>query len=155
MWTKFFGTNSSRGVSDGGYHVYHVILFCSYGNPSSRPVPHRIGTPLALGEAARISLRPREGSEGSIGILLNRSEFDEVVSRFKHQLNLHPDLLDLIFQWTDGHVGAVVKLLQVISNQASLPSESCVGLSCSCLLLTLFPGPESTTWGTVHSGNFS
>jgi hypothetical protein len=81
-------------------------------------VLHRIGVPLVLRDVARISLWPREGS---IGMLLKRSEFDEVVSRFEHPLNLHPDLLDLIFGWTVGHAGAVIEMLRVISYQVSPP----------------------------------
>jgi hypothetical protein len=130
LWNIFF-----KGVSDGRYNRYRVILFCRYGSPSSRPVLYHIGTRLVLRDAARISLWPRKGS---IGILLKRSEFDEVVSRFKRPLNLHPDLLDLIFDWTVGHAGAVIEMLCVISYQVSPPSENRVGLSYSCLL-TLFP----------------
>jgi len=118
LWNIFF-----KGVGDGRYHCYRVILFCSYGSPSARPVLHHIGTPLLLRDAARISLWPREGS---IGILLKRSEFDEVVSRFEHPINLHPELLDLIFDWTVGHAGAVIEMLRVISYQKA--SESRHGL---------------------------
>lgn len=106
---------------------YRVVLFCSYGSPSSHPVCHDIGTPLSLHHAARISLMPREGSEGWIGMLLTRSKFDEVVSQFKYPLNLHPDLLDIILGWPVGHVGAVVEMLHIISSEAS----------CFCLI-TLF-----------------
>ena len=119
LWNNFF-----KGVVDGGFSCYRVILFCSYGSPSSCPVPHHIGSPLVLREAARISLWPQQGSEGSIGILLNRSEFEEVVSLFERPLNLHPDLLDLIFEWTVGHVGAVVEMLRVISYQVNLPAKA-------------------------------
>ena len=114
LWNSFF-----KEVG-GVYHHYRVILFCSYGSPSPRPVAYRIGTQLVLRDAARISLWP---GEKSTGILLKRSEFDEVVSRFERPLNLHPDLLDLVFDWTVGHAGAVVELLRVISYQVSLPSE--------------------------------
>ena len=121
LWNDFFKRACGRG-----YICYHIILFCSYGSPSSRPVCHRVGAPLVLRDAARISLWPREGSESDrlIGMLLNRSEFDEVVSRFECPLNLHPDLLDLIFGWTVGHVGAVIEMLHIISSQVNLPSET-------------------------------
>ncbi|KIL59210.1 hypothetical protein M378DRAFT_180929 [Amanita muscaria Koide BX008] len=115
LWNAFF-----KGVGDGLHSHYCVILFCSYCNPSPRPVSYRIGTPVVLRDAARISLWPREGS---IGILLTRSEFDEVVSRFHRPLRLHPDLLDMIFDWTVGHVGAVVELLRVISYQRVKETE--------------------------------
>ena len=109
---------------DGGIYAkhYRIVLFCSYGSPSSRPVSYSIGTPLVLRDAARISLWPKEGS---IGILLTRFEFDEVVSQFRENfgrpLNLHPELQDLIFDWTVGHAGAVIAILQIITYQVSLP----------------------------------
>ena len=137
LWNRFF-----KEVVGSNHSCYRIILFCSYGSPSSQPVPYRRGTPLVLRQVARISLWPQQGLDGldgSIGILLNRSEFDEVVSRFERSLvHLHQDLLDLIFGWTVGHAGAVVEMLRVISYQVSLCSKSHVSLSCSCLL-TLFP----------------
>lgn len=77
--------------------------------------------------------------ESSIGILLKCFEFDEVVSWFEHPLNLHPDLLDMIFDWMVGHVGAVVEMLHVISYQVSLSSKNCIGVSYSCLLTLSVP----------------
>lgn len=55
-----------------------------------------------------------------MGILLDRVEFNEVVARCERKLNLHPDLLDGIFNWTAGHVGAIVQLLHILSGQMSL-----------------------------------
>ncbi|KAM6499703.1 hypothetical protein JOM56_005211 [Amanita muscaria] len=106
LWNAFFKEVSYAG----SYRQYRVVLFCSYGSPSSRLRSYHIGAR----DDARISLRLREGS---IGILLKRSEFDEVVSLYERKLNLHPDLLDLIFDWTVGHVGAVIEMLHVISYQ--------------------------------------
>ena len=114
LWNIFI-----KGVSDGCYNHYHIILFCSYGSPSARPVSHHIGTPLVFHNAACISPR-----EGSIGILLKHSKFEEGMSQFEHPLNLHPDLLDLIFDWMVGHAGAVIKMLHVILYQVSPPSEN-------------------------------
>ena len=124
LWNNFF-----KGVSDGAYDRYRIIIFCSYGSPSSRPVPRHI-TPLALSNTARISLWPRAGLGAPVGILLTRSEFDEVVTRFERQLNLQPDLQDLIFDWTVGHAGAATSMLRVISYQVSVASENYVCLSC-------------------------
>lgn len=107
LWTDFF-----KGVQDRLYHEYRVILFCRYGSPSPRPVNHGIGVPLVLSNAARVSLRP---TERSMGLLLNRLEFNEVVAQHERKLNMHPDLLDNIFNWTAGHVGAIVQLLHILS----------------------------------------
>ena len=130
LWNGFL-----KRVCDGSYPSYRVVMFCSYGSPSSRPMPDDIPKPtnLVLRDTAHISLWPREGSAGSISILLNRSEFDDVVSRFHHKLYLHHDLQDLIFQWTVGHVGVVVEILNMISYQVGLLRKSRVG----CLLMLL------------------
>ena len=105
-------------MSDG-HSIYRVVLFCSYGSHTSRPVTQVVGTSLRLRPNARISLS-RTDVEGSVGILLERSEFDEVISRFEQPINLHPDLQNLIFTYTDRHVGAVVELLRVIWNKVGL-----------------------------------
>lgn len=55
-----------------------------------------------------------------MGLLLNRLEFNEVVVQHERKLNMHPDLLDNIFNWTAGHVGAIVQLLHILSYQVSL-----------------------------------
>jgi hypothetical protein len=114
LWNSFI-----KEVGDGKYPYYRVVMFCSYGSPSSQPVSYKIGTPPILHAAARISLRPVEGGS-SIGILLQWSEFLEVVSRSERPLNVHPDLLSMVFDWTVGHVGAVVELLRQISYTVSL-----------------------------------
>ena len=110
----FFGTRSSRKSATGFTPHYRVIMFCSYGSPSSRIVSYDIGSPPILRKTSRISLWPVAG-KSPIGILLPRFEFMEVASKAEGKLNLHPDLLDLIFIWTVGHVGAVVELLRILS----------------------------------------
>jgi hypothetical protein len=120
FWNAF-----TKEAGDEIYPYYRVILFCTYGSPSSHPVDYEIGSPPGLRPAARISLWPV-----SRGILLQWSEFLEVVSHFERPLNVHPDLLSLIFIWTVGHVGAVVELLRLIL--------SChVSSNCSSLLFLL------------------
>jgi len=74
FWNAFI-----KEVGDGIYPYYLVIMFCSYGSPSSHPVDYDIGTPHGLRASARISLWPVE--EVSPEILLQWSEFLEVVSR--------------------------------------------------------------------------
>ena len=116
FWNSFI-----KEVGDGIYPYYRVILFCSYGSPSSHPVDYDIGSPPVLRATARISLWPVEGK--SPGILLQWSEFVEVVSLSERPLNVHPDLLNLIFDWTVGHVGAVIELLRLISYLVSLSCQ--------------------------------
>ena len=113
LWNDFF-----KGVADR-HTIYRVVLFCSYGSHTSPPVTQVVGTPLCLRPIARVSLS-RTDVEGSVGILLERSEFDEVISRFEQPMKLHPDLQNLIFTYTDGHVGAVVELLRMMWNKVGL-----------------------------------
>jgi len=125
FWNAFL-----KEAGDGIYPYYRVILFCSYGTPSSHPVEYEIGSSAGLRGAARISLWPVGSSPG---ILLQESEFLEVVSHFERPVYVHPDLLSLIFFWTVGHVGAVVELLRLISYLVS-----CL-VSSNCLSLILLP----------------
>jgi len=113
LWNSFI-----KEVCEGLYP--HFILFCSYGSPSSRPLEYKIGTSPTLAEAARISLWP---GQLPIGLLLNWSEYMDVVSRSERLLNLHTDLLLLIFHLTAGHVGAVIGLLHIISYLVSLSCQ--------------------------------
>lgn len=106
-----------KRVHDRFHNNYRVVLFCSHGSPSPRPVFHEAGTSLCLSVEARVVLWP---TEISIGLLLTRLEFDEVVARYERKLNLHPIVLQRIFDWPAGHVGAVVQLLHVLAHQVSL-----------------------------------
>ena len=82
---------------------------------------YKIGVPPTLAEAARIiSLWL---GQSPIGLLLNWPEYMDVVSRSVRLLNLHPDLLVLIFHLTAGHVGAVIGLLHMISYLVSLSCQ--------------------------------
>ena len=69
---------------------------------------------------ARISLRrqnhPSIGEP--VGLLLTREEFEDVVQH-AHKAVLDPHLHDFIFESTDGHVGAVIGILEVLSFQVS------------------------------------
>jgi hypothetical protein len=115
LWNTFF-----KRVHDGLFH-YHVILFCSYGSPSTSPVTYRIGTPPRLRSAARVSLWQEKDS---VGLLLNPTEFNEVVARYSDRPDRHvkldPKLRAHFYNLTGGHVGALVELLYLISYQVSL-----------------------------------
>jgi len=126
------------------YSNYYAILFCSYGSPSSRPIEYPIGTPLVLRAIARVSLWP---IAESVGLLLTRSEFNEVMERYEGKPNLHPDLLDLFFDLTGGHVGAVVDLLHIVTYEVIFSLRTYT----SSTLLTIPPeGCRNAERGTVH-----
>jgi hypothetical protein len=115
LWNTFF-----KQVHDG-YDNYFAILFCSYGSPSARPLIDQRGTPPVLSSAARVSLWHEKNS---IGLLLDPTEFNEVVegyaNKLERKLTLDPKLKDHFYDLTGGHVGAVIQLLLLISNQVCL-----------------------------------
>lgn len=110
LWSLFFKNISDKRSS------YRAVVFSSYGSPSENPVSVRRGTPPALKEAARINLWPRENARG---LLLDFQEFSEVVERFffDKSLKIDSSVSDLIFQWTNGHAGAVYQLLTFTWNK--------------------------------------
>jgi len=112
LWNTFF-----KRIHDG-LLCYHAILFCSYGSPSANPLDYKKGTPPLLSPAARVSLWHEKHS---IGLLLNPTEFNEVVAGYakkpERKLLLDPELQDHFYALTGGHVGAVIQLLRVVSYQ--------------------------------------
>jgi hypothetical protein len=115
LWNTFF-----KRVHDG-LDNYYAVLFCSYGSPSASPLIYRKGIPPLLRSAARVSLWH---DKHSIGLLLNPTEFNEVVAGYtnkpERKLTLDPKLKAHFYDLTGGHVGAVIELLHLISNQVSL-----------------------------------
>jgi hypothetical protein len=107
LWNGFFKNISTTG--------YYAILFCSYGSPAETPVNLDFGTSLVLVDAARISLWP---TEEQVGVLLAEKEFNEVVERFPEKICLDDALRREIFDWTNGHIGAVSEILTAISHKA-------------------------------------
>lgn len=79
------------------------------------------GTPPLVPPRARISLkRQHHPSIGEpVGLLLTREEFDDVVKQ-ADKVILDPHLQEFIFESTDGHVGAVIGILEVLSFQVSV-----------------------------------
>jgi len=114
-----------------------TVLFCSYGSPHYRPLAYSTGTPLVLGDCARISLRPLNCSHPSphppAGLLFTQEEFDEVIHRFKgHDDNvdrLDEGLQEMLFVWTSGHAGAVADLLHMLAFQVGHALTFCLTFS--------------------------
>ena len=83
---------------------YRIITFASYGSAGSFDVADTPG----ISPDHTVSLRP---ASTSVGLLLNKKEFDDFVSfRFVGH-RFEASLLDSIFDLTNGHVGACEDLL--------------------------------------------
>ena len=110
LWETFF--KDQQQYSDG----YRIVLFCSYGSPSARIVSYEYGSPPVVWP--RISLLPSWIFPEPVGLLLNREEFDDVVSR-SQRVKVDPGLQDFFFDSTAGHVGAVISMLEILSRNVS------------------------------------
>ena len=114
LWEHFFKDHQQR------QNGYRIILFSTYGSPTKRPVKYAHGTPPLVPPRVRISLqRQNHFSIGEpVGLLLTREEFGKVVEH-ADKVILDPHLHDFIFESTNGHVGAVICILEVLSFQVS------------------------------------
>ena len=114
--------------SINSFSFNRVILFCSYGSPSTDFSD--VKTPMVVGENQRISLQPVHyaGSRFTpVGLLLQQNEYDDLVGRWSLTAKLSESLRRVIFEVTAGHVGAIVDFMTFIK-QTDV---------CFCLLRTL------------------
>ena len=98
LWVTF--KDNIKGLT-GAY----AILFCGYGNEveSNPDVP----TPLKL-TGARVTLgRVHQDGSKSFGLLLDKPEFCDVIERLS-TLRLTDDLRDFVYNFTGGHIGAIL-----------------------------------------------
>ena len=117
FWDEFFWSRFIKDIADRADSPYRAALFCSYGSPTGRPLlDTTFGTPPVLTDATRVTLqfRPRPDGMQASGLLLNSKEFDEVVSLFDRELRIDGSVSQVIFDWTLGHVGAVLAILSYL-----------------------------------------
>jgi len=91
-----------------------AILFCSYGSPTSDT--EVVGkTPIIINEPQRVSLQPVNHLDyAPVGLLLKREEYEDFIDNRSLRSKLDDSLLDLIFDFTAGHIGAIVDFINVI-----------------------------------------
>jgi hypothetical protein len=109
LWNELF-----KGIH--AYRDRRAIAFASYGSPAS--LIDIEGTPIVVAPAARVSLLPTTHQDNlpAAGLLFTRAEFDALVSKqYSYpQYHFHPSFLDMVFEITEGHVGAMYSFLQII-----------------------------------------
>ena len=104
----------------------HVALFCCYGSSSSQITaptygsitpriiqPPQDGTPDSFAESQRLSLL-FPTTETPLGLHMTSPEFEALLSRYPHALNLADDVKEEILRWSAGHIGAIEYLLDSI-----------------------------------------
>jgi len=79
------------------FSYYRVILFCSYGSPSTNFSD--IKTPMFIAEHQRISLQPvHHDWFMPVGLLLQQNEYDDLVERWSLTSKLGGPLRQTIFK---------------------------------------------------------
>ncbi|KAL5512666.1 hypothetical protein ACEPAG_2932 [Sanghuangporus baumii] len=114
LWIGFF-----KNLSD--YKDLYVIGFASYGSELSSRDPS--GTPFDIPAKQKITLQHIDHNDGcgAAGLLFTRKEFFDMLQQW------YPDgahaiddtLLDVLFEVTTGHIGAIIDFLQMIFHDES------------------------------------
>jgi hypothetical protein len=135
LWDVFFKDVVQKGNGP------LVVLFCSYGSPTARPLLYNQGAPLKLNGCAHISLQTSDCIDNErqphppCSLLFSKTEFEEVLQTYENhdasRLLMDDSLQDMLFDWTNGHAGGVVDLLSLLSQRVC-----CV---CSHLAISYIP----------------
>ena len=122
LWNFFF-----KGIRSMG-NMY-VALFCCYGSSSSQIAapthgntthiiqPPESGTLDVFSEFQRLSLLPT--TDTPLGLFMSPGEFEDLLSRYPHPLNLADDVKREILKWSAGHIGGIEYLLDSIRREVS------------------------------------
>jgi hypothetical protein len=90
----------------------YAILFCSYGNETVSTRERT--TPLDLSGAVVTLERTNLGVSEPCGLLLDKEEFSQLIQRKQGKLLLADDLSAFVYDFTRGHVGAIVAVIQFL-----------------------------------------
>ncbi len=89
----------------------YVVVFCNHGNEyvcdPTVPTPLRFDAKVLL---ERVNIGPSK----SYGLLLDEKEFNEVIERQKPKLSITKDLRDFIYEFTRGHVGHTLAVVDFL-----------------------------------------
>ncbi|EDR00458.1 uncharacterized protein LACBIDRAFT_334116 [Laccaria bicolor S238N-H82] len=138
LWNELF-----KGIHD--YPDHRAIAFMSYGSPAS--FIDIQGTRFYIASTARVSLLPtaHEDNLPAVGLLFTPVEFDELVSKNypDSDYHFHPSFLNMVFEITEGHVGAMYSFLNIILGSNSYHELKHSG---QCYTWELFQKTVSPTW---------
>jgi hypothetical protein len=100
-----------------------VIIFASYGSPSSRFAIE--GTPMVLNDVQRVTLRAiqHDDNQPAVGLYFTQAEFDDLVSKRypSSRYSFHASFFDGLFRLTQGHIGATKDFIAVIAAHSVSP----------------------------------
>ena len=107
LWNDFF-----KCMAD--YPRRRAIAFVSFGSASS--VISIQGTPIFISDAARITMLPTTHDDlPPVGLFFNHAEFDEPVQQYPSpEYHFHPSFLQTVFCITQGHIGAMCDVINIV-----------------------------------------
>ena len=110
LWNDFF-------KSINQYPCCCVIVFTSYGNPSTR-ISTKQGISMIIPNQQRVTLCPIQHMDNlpAVGLFFTQMEFDNLVSLLYPSPDYFFDVsfLNALFNITQGHVGAIIDFIWII-----------------------------------------
>ena len=100
-----------------------ILLFSSFGSPTEVPVESSGGSAsVELSAAQRVFIRPLSYTNPSVSIYFTRDEFNDAVARSckyhsekeGNPFLLSPELLQFVWEFTNGHPGGVRAVLDTL-----------------------------------------
>jgi len=107
-----------KDYCQAGLRSFRVALFCGHEYNTDGKCP----TPPHISPESKIQLdrEPRTTGGQPIGLKLSEKEFEEVYIKHDKTLRCDMPLRQLIYNWTDGHVGAVKAMFGYITRKVSM-----------------------------------
>ncbi|KAE8378205.1 hypothetical protein BDV26DRAFT_261958 [Aspergillus bertholletiae] len=128
-----FWNDIIKSISDNPLkYKLRIILFCSFGSPSTGVEKSNRYTPVNIPRRQRITLTPQSDEESpQIGLFYTESEFNDVLSRIvRHEfpnlvVNIDDEAKRYVFSFTNGHPGGVTETIRFLCNnyRASMKSD--------------------------------
>jgi hypothetical protein len=120
LWDECQMTYQSSPIWDifkfaqqGGGPQLFIIIVCVYGSAGSKTNILAGGTPFELNQTARIGLVALSATldPNPVGLLLNNAEFEDVLRCAKDVPVFSPQVVQQMWEWSDGYVGVAVAFL--------------------------------------------
>jgi len=110
LWGIFF-----KSIHE--YKKRRAIVFTGYGSPKSWI--HNPGVRIKWNDSQKVNLHPVYHGDHipPVGLFLSRKEFNNLISRHypNPEYHFHLSFFDSVFDLTEGHVGAILALMMVIT----------------------------------------
>ena len=115
LWAIFKDEFQSIRKPEEPRKLVYAILFCSHGNENVNSDGEP--TPVVL-SGARVTLKRADlGVSKPCGLLLDNEEYLQLIRLRKGKLLLADDLRNFVYEFTQGHVGAIVAIIEFLVKQ--------------------------------------